>query len=201
LLLVSAFLLATSAVPAALADDPPPPTTTVIATSPTPDPPPPVPKPKPKPKPKPVPPQQSRPAPTPVTPPVQQNPVVRQSPAVKKPVVKKTVKHKVRHVKPKPHVKPQPVAPKLNIPDTAGAAAILPNPIRSASGGPAGIGSLLIVLGLALAIACFTVAVIPAARVPWRPAAIFVSERQVDLTVVGLALFMAAAFTLLWTGA
>ena len=120
---------------------------------------------------------------------------------MKKPVVKKTVKRKVRHTKPKPHVKPQPVVPKLNVPDTAGAAAVLPNPIRSASGGSAGIASLLIVMGLALAITCFAVAVIPATAVPWRPAAIFVSERQVDLTVVGLALLMAAAFTLLWTGA
>jgi hypothetical protein len=127
---------------------------------------------------------------------------VQQSPAVTKPAVKTTVKHKVRHVKPKPQVTPPLVVPKLNVAAaTAGAAAVLPNPISSASGGSAGIGSLLIVMGLALAIACFAVAVIPATAVPWRPAAIFVSERQVDLTVVGLALFMAAAFTLLWTGA
>lgn len=109
--------------------------------------------------------------------------------------------HKVHHAKPKPDVKPQPVVPNINVPDTAGAPAVLPNPIRSASGGSVGIASLLIVMGLAFAIACFAVAVIPATAVPWRPVAIFVSERQVDLTVVGLVLFMAAAFTLLWTGA
>ena len=209
--LASAAVVTAAFVPIGAAAAPqqePPPTTTTVPT-PAPDPPP-VPKPKPKPKPKPTPrptttpappPQQSQPAPIPVTPSVQHNPVVRQSPAVKKPVVKKTVKHKVRHTKPKPHVKPQPVVPKLNVPDTAGAPAVLPNPIRSASGGSAGIASLLIVMGLALAITCFAVAVIPATAVPWRPAAIFVSERQVDLTVVGLALLMAAAFTLLWTGA
>ena len=205
--LASAAVVTAALVPIGAAAAPqqePPPTTTTVPT-PAPDPPP-VPKPKPKPTPRPTttpapPPQQSQPAPIPVTPSVQHNPVVRQSPAVKKPVVKKTVKHKVRRTKPKPHVKPQPVVPKLNVPDTAGASAVLPNPIRSASGGSAGIASLLIVMGLALAITCFAVAVIPATAVPWRPAAIFVSERQVDLTVLGLALLMAAAFTLLWTGA
>jgi hypothetical protein len=174
-----------------------PPTTTTVP-APTPDPSPVPPKPAAKPVP---PPQQSRPAPAPVTPKVQQNPVVRQSPAVKEPVVTKTVKHKVRQTKPKPRVKPQPVLPRLKVPNTVGASAVLPNPIRSASGGSAGIASLLIVMGLALAIACFSVAVIPAKAVPWRPAAIFVSERQIDVTVVGVGLLMAAAFTLLWTGA
>jgi hypothetical protein len=33
--------------------------------------------------------------------------------------------------------------------------------------------------------------------VKWRPAAIFVSERQVDLTLVGVALLVGAAFTFL----
>jgi hypothetical protein len=205
--LASAAVVTAAFVPIGAAAAPqqePPPTTTTVPT-PAPDPPP-VPKPKPKPTPRPTttpapPPQQSQPAPIPATPSIQHNPVVRQSPAVKKPVVKKTVKHKIRHTKPKPHVKPQPVVPKLNVPDTAGASAVLPEPIRSASGGSAGIASLLIVMGLALAITCFAVAVIPATAVPWRPAAIFVSERQVDLTVVGFALLMAAAFTLLWTGA
>jgi hypothetical protein len=59
--------------------------------------------------------------------------------------------------------------------------------------------SLLILLGLTFAIACFMVALVPAAHVKWRPAAIFVSDRQLDLTVVGLALLVAAACTLLWT--
>jgi len=62
-----------------------------------------------------------------------------------------------------------------------------------------GIGSLLIVLGLAGAITCFGVALVPATLVKWRPAAIFVSERQFDLTLVGLALLVAAALTIVWT--
>jgi hypothetical protein len=119
---------------------------------------------------------------------------------VKAPTVKKKVQRKVHRAKPKPHVKPQPVVPQVEIPNPVGASVGLPNPAQSGSGGPAGIASLLIVMGLAFAIACFSVAVIPATAVPWRPVAIFVSERQVDLTVVGLALFMAAAFTLVWTG-
>jgi hypothetical protein len=119
---------------------------------------------------------------------------------VKTPTVKKKVEHKVHRAKPKPKVKPQPVVPKVEVPKPVGASLGLPNPADSGSGGPAGIASLLIVMGLAFAIACFAVAVIPATAVPWRPAAIFVSERQVDLTVVGLALFLAAAFTLILTG-
>ena len=68
--------------------------------------------------------------------------------------------------------------------------------------GPSGsfdLSSLLIMLGLAFAIACFMIAIVPATHVKWRPAAIFVSDRQLDLTVVGLALLVAAACTLLWT--
>ena len=67
--------------------------------------------------------------------------------------------------------------------------------------GPSGsfdLSSLLILLGLAFAIACFMIALVPATHVKWRPAAIFVSDRQLDLTVVGLALLVAAACTLLW---
>jgi hypothetical protein len=186
---------------AAPAQEPPPTTTTVPTPVPDPAPvpaPKPTPKPAPRPAPKPAPsPQPSQPAPTP---PVQQNPVVQPSPAVKTPVVTKKVQHKVHRAKPKRHVKPQPVVPKVEIPNPVGASVGLPNPVDAASGGSAGIASLLIVMGLAFAIACFAVAVIPATAVPWRPAAIFVSERQVDLTVVGLALFMAAAFMLILTG-
>jgi hypothetical protein len=58
----------------------------------------------------------------------------------------------------------------------------------------------MIVLGLGLAIVCFTVAMVPATHVRWRPAAIFVSERQIDLTVLGLALLLSAAFTIFLTG-
>jgi hypothetical protein len=210
--LMSAVVVSAALVPVGATAAPqqePPPITTTPAPDPVPDPVPvPTPKPKPKPKPAPTPtpkpasppPQQSQPAPTPVQP-VQQTPVVRQSPAVTKPVVKTPVlKKKVHRAKPKPQVKPEPVVPRLEIPKPVGASAGLPGAVRAATGGAAGIWSLLIVMGLALAIACFAVAVIPATAVPWRPVAIFVSERQVDLTVVGLALLMAASFTLIWTG-
>jgi hypothetical protein len=40
---------------------------------------------------------------------------------------------------------------------------------------------------------------VPATYVKWRPAAIFVSERQVDLTVIGLGLLVVTAFMLVLT--
>ena len=60
--------------------------------------------------------------------------------------------------------------------------------------GSSNVGSLLIVLALSLAIACLSIAVVPATLVKWLLAAIFVSERQLDLTVVGLALLVVTAF-------
>jgi len=50
------------------------------------------------------------------------------------------------------------------------------------------ISSLVLILGLAIATACFAFALIPARALPWRHVAAFRSERQVDLTLVGLAL-------------
>lgn len=119
-------------------------------------------------------------------------------------------------VKPKAHAKPKPkkakpkkpaakpkkktvVLPKVNVTPPAGALGV-GNALRTkSSGGSFDLGSLLIVLGLGIAIMCFAVALVPATYVKWRPAAIFVSERQVDLTMVGLALLVAAAFTFFWT--
>jgi hypothetical protein len=203
LLLVSAFLFATTAVPAALADDPPPPTTTVIATSPTPDPPPPLPKPKPKPKPKPT------PQPPAQTPPHQFSPPSTPSHApavvhVTKPVVKKSPPR--QHVKPKKKAKavakPKPATvPTITVANPVPATAGLQTPTLVRPDGSTNVVSLLILLGLSFAIVCLGIAVVPAPHVPWRPAAIFVSERQVDLTVIGAALLLAAALTLFWTGA
>ena len=175
----------------ARADDPPP-TTVLTSTVPTPDPAPPKPKPKPKPAPKPT------PAPRHVsTTPVYRAPVTpvpSTRPAV-------TVKPKVRaHPKPKPKApvrKKTTVLPKVTIAPPVGAG--VSNVFQPQAGGSFSLGSLLIVLGLSCAIACFSIAVVPATYVKWRPAAIFVSERQVDLTVVGVALLVAAAFTLLLT--
>jgi len=180
--------------PAVARADDPPVTTVPTTTVPAPDPAPP-PKPKPKPVPKPAPRHVST---TPAyRPPVATVPSTR--PAV-------TVKPKVRaHPKPKPkkvqHKAPvkkkTTVLPKVTIapPVSAGVS----NVFQPKSGGSFSLGSLLIVLGLSCAIACFSIAVVPATYVKWRPAAIFVSERQVDLTVVGVALLVAAAFTLFLT--
>jgi len=64
---------------------------------------------------------------------------------------------------------------------------------------PLAVALVAITGGLALAIACFAMALVPATHVRWRPVAIFVSERQVDLTIIGLALLMGAVFTFLLT--
>ena len=190
-------LLATSI---ARADDPPP-TTVPTPTLPTPDPAPPKPKPKPKPAPKPT------PRPRPVThtqvyrPPVAPAPSTRPAAAVKPkvrahPKPKPKVTHKKAPVKKKAAVLPK---VKVTPPPVGGVAGVQSAFQTKSGGGSFNLGSLLIVLGLGVAIACFTVALVPATYVKWRPAAIFVSERQVDLTIVGLALLVVAAFTLFLT--
>ena len=73
------------------------------------------------------------------------------------------------------------------------------NAFATPAAGGADVGSLLIVLGLGFAIACLAIAVVPATSVKWRPAAIFVSERQVGLMLAGLALLVAASATIFWT--
>ena len=69
--------------------------------------------------------------------------------------------------------------------------------LKTKSNGSISLASLLIVLGLSFSIACFAVAAVPAAYWKWRPAAIFVSERQIDLTLFGVALLVGTAFMLL----
>ena len=182
--------------PAVARADDPPVTTVPTTTVPAPDPAPPPPKPKPKPKPAP------KPAPRHVSttpayrPPVAPVPSKRPAATVK-PKVRAHPKPKHKKVKPKAPVKTTTVLPEVTIapPVSAGVS----NVFQPKSGGSFSLGSLLIVLGLSFAIACFSIAVVPATYVKWRPAAIFVSERQVDLTVVGLALLVATAFTLFLT--
>jgi hypothetical protein len=125
---------------------------------------------------------------------------------VQKPVVKKPVR---KHVKPKKKVhrkkvvakKPEPVVPTITTPPQVSGASIGSNsvlhPKSPASGG---LASMFIVIALSFAIAALSIAVIPAKRVPWRPVAVFVSDRQVDLTLAGFALLVATAFTLILTG-
>ena len=200
LLCAAAGLTFGLAVPSALADDPPP-TTVPTPTLPAPDPAPP------KPKPKPV----SHPAPRPVrTTPVYHAPTpapVVPSSSSTRPTVHTLVKpkKKVRHKKAVVKKKAAPTTTTATLPTvpvltTAGAVGV-PSVFHSKSGGGGSLnlGSIVIVLGLSIAIVCFAVALVPATSVKWRPAAIFVSERQVDLTITGLALLAAAAFTFFLT--
>jgi hypothetical protein len=172
-----------------------PPTTVPTPTLPTPDP---APAPKPKPTPKPAPKTTSR-----TTPRTYSTPTY-QAPRPQSVAPRTTTKPKVRaHPKPK-KVKKAPVKtettvlPKVSVTPPLGAVGVR-NAFQTKSGGSSDLGSIVIVLGLALAIACFAAALVPATHVRWRPVAIFVSERQVDLTIIGLALLMGAVFTFLWT--
>jgi hypothetical protein len=120
-----------------------------------------------------------------------------------KPVVKKPVRAHVKpKVEPKPHrkvaVKPKPAAPKVKVSKSLGASVGLRSAAKVGPGGSTNLGSLLIVMGLSFAIACLAIAVVPARSVPWRSAAIFVSERQFDLTIIGFGLLLAIGFTLFW---
>jgi hypothetical protein len=173
-----------------------PPTTVATATLPAPDP---APTPKPKPAPKPAP--KSTPRTTPRT----YSTPTYQAPRSQSVVPRTTTKPKVRaQPKPKKKVKKAPVKtettalPQVSVTPPLAAVGVR-NAFQTKSGGSSDLGSIVIVLGLALAIACFAAALVPATHVRWRPVAIFVSERQVDLTIIGLALLMGALFTFLWT--
>ena len=52
---------------------------------------------------------------------------------------------------------------------------------------------------LGLALVLFALACVPARVVPWRPVAIFIHDRQTDVTVFGLALLMTAGIAILLT--
>ena len=204
MLAIGAIVLATASgltvglflTPAARADDPPP-TTVPTPTVPEPDPAP-LPKPKPKPAPKPAPSRKVSHAQT-------FRPPVAPSPSARRAV---TVKPKVRaHVTPKPkkvlHKKPVVRKKTTALPEVVIGAPVravgVQNELSTKSSGSFSLASLLVVLALSVAIACFAAAAVPASSVRWRPAAIFVSERQVELTVIGLALLLATAFTLVVT--
>jgi cobalamin biosynthesis Mg chelatase CobN len=82
--------------------------------------------------------------------------------------------------------------PKVKAHQTLGAAVGFQMQPNAKSGNTHDTSSLFVILGCALAVACFCVALFPAAVVPWRPVAIFISHRQLDLTLAGLALLAAA---------
>jgi hypothetical protein len=176
----------------ARADDPTP-TTVPTPTLPTPDPAPPKPKakPAPNPAPKPSPARHVSPAPT------YQPPVSSSTPAATvKPKVHAQVKPKKARPKTTVVTPPTTTVPKVAVAPPLGAVGEQVA-LRTKSSGSISLASLLIVLGLSFSIACFTLAVVPATYWKWTPAAIFVSERQVDLTLVGVALLVGTAFTLI----
>jgi hypothetical protein len=169
---------------------------------PTPDPAPPKTTPKPAPKAAP----KTTPNPAPRTTPRSYSTPTYEPPREQPIAPRSTPKPKARaHPKPKKKVKKPPVKqtttvlPEVSVTPPIGTVGVR-NAFQTKSGGGAfDLGSLVIVLGLGLAIACFAVALVPATHVKWRPVAIFVSERQVDMTIIGLALLMGAVFTFLWT--
>jgi hypothetical protein len=197
---ISAGLTLGFFLPASARADDTTPTTVPTPTIPTPDPAPPKPKPTakpaPKPAPKPSPTRQVSHTPT-YRPPVEPSPTVH---AQIKPkpttVLHKTVRHKKVVV-----TKKKATTTSLPTPTIAPVGAVgVRAALRTKSDEPFNLRSLLVVLGLSLAIGCFAVAIVPVTYVRWRPAAIFVSERQVDLTVIGLGLLVVIVFALFLTG-
>lgn len=189
----------------ALADDPPP-STVPTPTLPAPDPAPPTPQPKPAPKPAP------RPTPTPTPRPRQ----VAPTPAYRPPATPTQSTRPAVVAKPKPRAKAKPrpkkvaqrkvrnrtkttVVPKISITPAVGAVGVSQK-LQTSSGGSLDLGALLIVMSLGLAIACFTTGTIPATVLPWRRAAIFVSDRQMDIVLLGCLLLAVGALMVLLAG-
>ena len=109
---------------------------------------------------------------------------------VKKAVVrhaKPKPKHPAKTPKPKPVVKAKPKPPAI-----APVVAAVKTLSTQSTGGSDTVVSILITAGLALAIACFALAALPAQRVQWRPAAALVAARKIDFTVVGFVLLVTA---------
>jgi hypothetical protein len=182
----------------------PEPTTVPTPTVPAPDPAPePAPRPKPRPRavaPRPAPQPRAQPEPAPQFEATATVPTSSPRPTVAK---RTRAKAKPKKVAPKPKVQrtsPTLVPPneRIAVSKTLGASVSFVNPAKAKAGDAFDVFPLLVVLGLVLAITCFAIALIPATAVPWRPAAIFVSDRQFDLTVVGVALLLATVFTFVW---
>jgi len=97
-----------------------------------------------------------------------------------------------RKVRAKPKIAP----PKINV--TRSPAPIGIRAAAQSTTGGAGVAFLLIVTSLAMAIACFGVASVPATVMPPRAAADFVVRHKVDMTMLGFGLLAAAAVAMLW---
>jgi hypothetical protein len=181
---------------AARADDPPPttvPTPTLPAPVPAPSPPPPH-KSSPPPRSKPSPRRTPAPASTPhiATP----TPPITRAPAHVAPAITS----RATRVRPKPvRAKAKAAtgrerrarATTVKAQQTLGASVAFLTQPRAKSAGTFSVGTFLVILGCALAFACFLIALTPPTVVPWRRAAIFVSQRQLDSTLLGMALLAA----------
>jgi hypothetical protein len=199
LLAGGAFALSTSS--AGRADDPPP-TTVSTPTLPAPVPAPAPPPTKVKP-PRKLPTPKSTPRKTPRAPvkvapvastPTQSAPIVVSPPAQVRPKKAKIRAHKVHRKAPARHPRKAP-AVKLTPQRALGASVSFRNQAGSKSTSSFDVSSFVLILGLAIATACFSFALIPARALPWRQVATFRSERQVDMTLIGLAL-LATTFML-----
>jgi hypothetical protein len=92
-------------------------------------------------------------------------------------------------------------AVKLTPQATLGASVSFRNQAGPKSTSSFDVSSLLLILGLAIATACFSFALIPARALRWRHVASFRSERQVDMTLIGLALLVTTFMLYLMTRA
>jgi hypothetical protein len=106
---------------------------------------------------------------------------------------KKHVVHKKPHRKPKVEQKTRPAVPKL-VAGKAAESGVLgaQSTIIRAGTDTFDLDALLLIAALGVAIACFGVAAVPATLVPSRPAARLVVSGRVPMTLVGLAVFVAA---------
>ena len=190
LLAGGAFALATSS--AGRADDPPPTTVstpTLPAPVPAPDPSPKVRPPRKLPTPKTTArtkPRAATPAPPVVSTQVQSAPSVASHPVKIQPKKAKIRAHKVHRKAAARHPQTAP-AVTLTPQRTLGAPLSFRNQAGPKSTSSFDVSSLVLILGLAVATACFSFALIPARALPWHQVATFRSERQVDMTLIGVA--------------
>jgi hypothetical protein len=204
LLTGGAFALSTSS--AGRADDPPPTTVstpTLPAPVPAPDPSPRVVKPRQKsPTPKNTPRKTPR-APIKVAPVASApaaTPSVVSDPVKVQPKKPKTRAHKVHRKAAARHPQTAP-AVKLAPQRTLGASLGFRNQAGPKSTSSFDVSSLVLILGLAIATACFSFALIPARALPWHQVATFRSERQVDMTLIGVGVLAIVLMLYLMTRA
>jgi hypothetical protein len=115
---------------------------------------------------------------------------------VAKPAAKKVV-HRKKHQKLKMQRKRTAPRPQLATTRAAqGGVLGAQSAVTLSAGGSLDLTALLIMTALSLAIVCFGIAAVPAAYVPWRPAAWFVANEHLQMTIVGLGFLLAVALVL-----